>query len=169
MTASNLPPLFLDRPSIRSTLDRRFWVAATLGTLASLVLLGLVSAIIPNPVFARTIPPDGPAIAVWIASAPLMGVLLATSLSAPRSATLAPGRDLTGSGLTIGSLAAFFAIGCPVCNKIVLLALGTTGALTVFAPIQPIIGIGSLVLLTVTVRWSLRRRASGCRVAEALP
>lgn len=160
-------PIVLARPSVRSTLDRRFWLAVVLGTVASLILLGLVSAIIPNPVIVRTIPPDGPAIAVWIASAPLMGVLLAASLSAPRTASVAVGRDLTGSGLTIGSLAAFFAIGCPVCNKIVLLALGTTGALTVFAPIQPIIGIGSLVLLAVTVRWSLRRRASGCAVPGA--
>ena len=31
---------------------------------------------------------------------------------------------------------------------------------------QPIIGIASLVLLAVTVRWSLRRRASGCAIAE---
>jgi hypothetical protein len=167
MTASNLPPIHLTRPSIRSTLDRRFWLVATLGTIASFVLLGLVSAIIPNPVFTRTIPPDGAAIAVWIASAPLMGVLLATTLSSPRSASAAPGRDLTGSGLTLGSLATFFAIGCPVCNKIVLLALGTTCALNVFAPIQPIIGIASLALLAATVRWSLRRRAIGCAVAEA--
>lgn len=167
MIASNVAPLLLDRPTIRSTLDRRFWIVATLGAAVSLVLLGLVSAIIPNPVFARTIPPDGPAIAVWVASAPLMGLLLATSLSPPRSASVVPGRDYTGSGLTLGSLATFFAIGCPVCNKIVLLALGTIGALTVFAPIQPLIGIGSLVLLAATVRWSLRRRASGCAVLEA--
>jgi hypothetical protein len=83
MTASNLPPIHLTRPSIRSTLDRRFWLLATLGTIASFVLLGLVSVIIANPVFTRTIPPDGAAIAVWIASAPLMGVLLATSLTSP--------------------------------------------------------------------------------------
>ena len=74
------------------------------------------------------------------------------------------GRDLGGSGLTIGGLATFFAVGCPVCNKLVLLALGTSGALNMFAPIQPIIGVGSLVILAATVRWSLRRRAEGCAV-----
>jgi len=160
-------PIVLDRPSIRSTLDRRFWVFAILGTVASLTLLGLVSAIIPNPVFARMIPPDGPAIAVWIASAPLMGILIATSLAEPAAASAATGRDLSGSGFTIGSLAAFFAMGCPLCNKIVLLALGTTGALNVFAPIQPLIGLGSLVLLAGTVVWSLRRRATGCAVVAS--
>lgn len=169
MTASNLPPIVFGQPSIRSTLDRRFWLVALLGSVASLVLLGLVSAIIPNPLFARTIPPDGPAIGVWIASAPLMGILLATSLSSPRSASVVPGRDLTGRGLTIGSLATFFAIGCPVCNKIVLLALGTSGALNIFAPIQPLIGVGSLLILAATVRWSLGRRARGCAVQDARP
>jgi len=162
-----LQPIALDRPSIRSTLDRRFWLFAILGTVASLVVLGVVSAIIPNPVFARMIPPDGPAIAVWIASAPLMGILVATSLSVPASASPMAGPDHTGSGFTIGSLAAFLAIGCPVCNKIVLLALGTSGALNVFAPIQPLIGLGSLVLLGATVVWSLRRRARGCAVVAS--
>lgn len=67
----------------------------------------------------------------------------------------------------MGGIAAFVAIGCPVCNKIVLLALGTTGALNVFAPIQPLIGLASLVILAATVRWSLRRRAAGCAVPPA--
>ena len=138
-----------------------------MGAAASVVGLGLVSAIIPNPVFGRTIPPDGAAIAVWLASAPLMGLLLATFLTAPRLAAPLAGRDVGGGGLTIGGLATFFAIGCPVCNKIVLLALGTSGALNVFAPIQPLIGIGSLVILAATVRWSLRRRAVGCALPQA--
>jgi len=164
-----LPPIALDRPSIRSTLDRRFWLFAILGAFASLIVLGVVSAIIPNPVFARMIPPDGPAIAVWIASAPLMGALLAAYLAPPRTARRdsvppAPGPDLGGRGFTIGGLATVFAIGCPVCNKIVLLTLGTTGALNVWAPIQPLIGVASLVVLAFALRATLRRRAEGCTV-----
>ncbi len=97
-----------------------------------------------------------------------MGVLVATFLTSPRSAAPVAGRDLGGSDLTLGSLATFFAIGCPVCNKIVLLALGTSGALNVFAPIQPLIGVGSLVILAATVRWSLRRRAKGCAIPAGM-
>ena len=171
MTTAGRPPITIPPPSIISTLDGSFWLAAALGGLASLVGLGLVAAIIPNPVFGRIIPPDAAAIAVWIASAPLMGVLLATFIAPTRGSRPLAGRDFGSSGLTVGGLAAFFAVGCSVCNKLVLLALGTSGALSVFAPIQPLIGIGSLVILAASVRWSLRRRAEGCAVRpmEARP
>jgi hypothetical protein len=44
-------------------------------------------------------------------------------------------------------MATFFAVGCPVCNKLVLIALGASGAVQWFAPFQPYlaaIGIGLL-------------------------
>lgn len=71
--------------------------------------------------------------------------------SEPRSTTVS----------TIASLGALLAIGCPVCNKIALVLLGTSGALTVFAPLQPVIGAASLVLLAATVIWRMRRWARG--------
>ncbi|HEY5488873.1 MAG TPA: hypothetical protein VIK00_03465, partial [Candidatus Limnocylindrales bacterium] len=55
----------------------------------------------------------------------------------------------------------FLAIGCPVCNKIALVLLGTSGAMTVFAPIQPILGAASIVLLAGTLTWRFRLRARG--------
>ena len=39
--------------------------------------------------------------------------------------------------------------------------LGTSGALSVYAPIQPLIGAVSLALLVVTAAWRLRLRATG--------
>ena len=51
------------------------------------------------------------------------------------------------------------AVGCPVCNKIVIGLLGVSGALGVWAPIQPVLAVVSLAALgaAVVVRW--RRRA----------
>jgi hypothetical protein len=59
-------------------LDRRFVAWAIAWSLVSLVAFGLIAAIIPNPVFGRQIPPEPFAIAVWLVSAPLMGLLGAT-------------------------------------------------------------------------------------------
>ena len=162
-------------------LDRRFFAWAGAWALGSLVAFGLVAAIIPNPVFGRQIPPEPFAIAVWHLSAPLMGLLGATYTAAalPASAGAVPSPaagnamplvltaagDAGGrQGTTIGtaaSLGAFLAIGCPVCNKIALVLLGTSGAMTVFAPIQPILGAASLVLLAGTFAWRFRLRARG--------
>ena len=129
-------------------LDRRFFASAIAWSLVSLVAFGLIAAIIPNPVFGRQIPPEPFAIAVWLVSAPLMGLLGATytARAVPASATmgavvLVPAGDLgerQGTTLgTVASLGTFLAIGCPVCNKIALVLLGTSGAMTLFAPMLP--------------------------------
>lgn len=152
--------------------DRRFAAWSAVWTVAALLGFGLVSAIIPNPLFARQIPAEPFAIAVWLLSAPLMGLIAATYMVAP-AATMAVAAPFVAAGpplsseprsttvSTIASLGAFLAIGCPVCNKIALVLLGTSGALTMYAPLQPVIGAASLVLLAATLVWRLRLWARG--------
>ncbi len=152
-------------------LDRRLLAWTALWSVVSLLAFGLVTAIIPNPVFARQIPPEPFAIGVWLASAPLMGLVMATYSVPPRPSPitvipLTPTEAAVAErrSTTVGSLAgfgAFLAIGCPVCNKIALVLLGTSGALSVYAPIQPFIGAVSLLLLIGTAAWRLRLRATG--------
>jgi hypothetical protein len=157
-------------------LDRRFAAWAIAWTALALIVFGLVSAILPNPVFGRQIPPEPFAYWVWLASAPLMGLVGATysapirgsspAVAQPLSvATAGPDgvtRERNGTTLgTIGSFGAFLAIGCPVCNKIALILLGASGAMTVYAPLQPVIGAASLALLAGTIAWRFRLRARG--------
>jgi hypothetical protein len=152
--------------------DRRFAAWAIAWSVASLLAFGLVAAIIPNPVFARQIPVEPFAIAVWLSSAPLMGIIAATYVVAPAATPTVAAPMTTAPPLlsneprsttlgTIAGVGAFLAIGCPVCNKIALLLLGTSGAMTVFAPLQPLIGAASLVLLSATLVWRMRIRARG--------
>jgi hypothetical protein len=153
--------------ALRATLDMRFWLGAVLGTIASLLLLGLPTAMILNPFFVRMTPTEPFNVAVWLVSAPLIGLLLATYVrprghgAAHQSAGSSTGRA------TLGGVAAFLAIGCPICNKLVVAALGVGGALTIFAPLQPVIGAGSVALLAATLAWRLRDRASACERCSA--
>src|SRR3970282_1369511 len=64
--------------ALRSTLRGRFWVVAGLATAGSLLLLGVPTAVIPNPLFIRMTPTETFNVVVWLASAPLIGLLLAT-------------------------------------------------------------------------------------------
>ncbi|MEX2547177.1 MAG: hypothetical protein WD830_05240 [Chloroflexota bacterium] len=147
------------------TVSPRFWLSALAATLATLLVLGLPSGIVPNPVFVRTVATRPSDVAVWLVSAVLIGLTLATYVVRPHST----GHGDRGSAqLGVGGVVAFLAIACPVCNKIVLLAIGTSGALNVFAPLQPAIGLVSVALLAVTFGWRLRRIARGCpRCVEA--
>lgn len=147
---------------LASTLDRRFGVAAAVGTIAALVALGIPSAVIPNPLFIRMTPTEPFNIAVWLASAPLVGLLLATYVSKGGVGAADPHADAGAGRATVGGIAAYLAIGCPICNKVVVAALGVSGALTVFAPLQPLIGAGSVALLAGTLAWRLRLRSRGC-------
>jgi hypothetical protein len=166
-------------------IDAKFRVHVLLWTALSALAYGLVAAIIPNPVFGRQIPPEPFAVVVWLVSAPLMGIIGAT-YSSPWTPATTPLVLLGGDGAAVArpaagppvggderatwlggvaSFGAFLAIGCPVCNKLALLLLGTSGALSIWAPIQPVLGAISLVLLVATVVWRLRLRASGATCA----
>jgi hypothetical protein len=153
--------------------DRALIGWSAVWTLAALVSFGVVTAVIPNPVFGRGIAPEPFAVAVWLASAPLIGLVMATyfaPLAANVAAPLGPPARHDGTALgTLGGFAAFLAIGCPTCNKIALLLLGASGASTFFGPIQPVIGAVSLALLAGTLAWRLRLRArgGGCAVPRS--
>lgn len=129
----------------------RRWLVAAGVALLTFVALGLSTAIIPNPVFGRSIPPTDWAMEVLIVTSVLTGLLTATYVS-----TGAPAQGLDRRG-TVGALLAYFAIGCPVCNKLVLIALGTTGAVQFFAPVQPYLAVAGLVVLA----WALMVRLRG--------
>lgn len=156
--------------------DTRLLLVGVAASVAALLFFGLGVGIIPNPVIYRMIDPEPFAIATWIVSAPLVGFIVATYLVAghgPDGTALleeqaSSVRDGTAAG-TIGGMATFFAIGCPLCNKIVLIALGSSGAMSIFAPIQPVLGAASIVLLVGTLFWRLDRRARGAACAVAVP
>ena len=59
-----------------------------------------------------------------------------------------------------GTVLATFAVGCPVCNKLVVGVLGASGALAYWAPIQPLIGILSVALLATGLLLRLRSDVS---------
>jgi len=149
--------------------NARRWTAAVVASIGSLVLLGLPTAMIPNPVFARKIEAPAWTYPSLVVTALLAGLLLATYVRAqpggPAGASTfdAASPDETRS-FTFGGLLAFFAIGCPTCNKLVLIALGTSGAITWFEPVQPVLALAGIGVLV----WALRRRLAG-ELACAVP
>jgi hypothetical protein len=155
--------------TLRSTLDRRYWAAAAGGTLVTLLVLGVPSAVLPNPFFIRMLPTEPLNVIVWLLSAPLVGLILATYLAPPRLIGFESPSDGGSVPASAGSVAAYLAIGCPICNKIIVAVLGVSGAVDVFAPLQPIIGAASIGLLGATLVWRLRIRAQGCARCVALP
>jgi len=137
----------------------RWWFAAAMATFSALAI-GLPTDVIPNPVFGRQGTPVEPwALPVLAVTAVLSGLLFATYLGATDVVDTADSEGLDRSSRfgSLGGLLSFFAVGCPICNKVVVIALGTSGALSWFAPIQPYLGVVALALLA----WALRVRLRG--------
>ena len=141
----------------------RRWIIGTLTAGLVFALVGVVTVLIPNPFFTREIPPTWWSSGALGISSVLTGLLVATYVASPiedSGATNKPG--------FLGSILTFFAVGCPVCNKLVLLALGTSGAVKFFEPVQPVLALLSIGLLT----WALVRRINqenACRIAVPTP
>lgn len=155
---------------------RRHLVAAGAAVLTVLVV-AVPTAMIPTPVFGREV-----AVTVWawpvlLVTAALSGVLSASYVR-DRAAEPA-GTGPAGTGLAVapvpadddrpgrfgaaGGLLTFLAVGCPVCNKLALLALGYAGAIQWFAPVQPLLGAAGIVLLGYAIVRRLPNE-SGCPV-----
>jgi hypothetical protein len=123
----------------------------------SALAIGLPTDVIPNPVFGRQGTPVEPwALPVLAMTAVLSGLLFATYVQLGDTADTGD-LDRPGRFGSLGGLLTFFAVGCPICNKLVVIALGTSGALTWFAPVQPYLGIVALGLLV----WALQVRLRG--------
>ena len=54
-----------------------------------------------------------------------------------------------------GGFVSFLAVGCPVCNQAVVALVGTSGALSWWAPVQPVVGLLAVGLLVYTLRKRL--------------
>ena len=147
--------------------SRRRWLAALGAAVATGLVIGVPTALIPTPVFGREVPPTAWSWPVLVVTGVLSGLLFATYVREPGAAGAGAARA-AGAGAAepaaegtraagIGGLLSFLAVGCPVCNKIALLALGYSGALQWFAPLQPVLALAGVALLA----WALRARLRG--------
>ncbi|MCW1250580.1 hypothetical protein ODZ83_10415 [Acaricomes phytoseiuli] len=151
-------------------------LAAAVAAIVVAVFIGVATALISSPFFTRDIAAEWWNYPVWLLTSVLSGMLVATYLRPPLSdgaktsaetgsaeagvtevakAAEAAERRSSRMGLAGGFLA-WFAVGCPVCNKLALLALGSSGAISWFAPVQPFLAVAALALTAVALVWRLR-------------
>lgn len=133
--------------------SRRRWGVALVGSVAVALAVGIPTDVIPNPVFGRPVAVTWWSVPVLIATAVLAGLLAATYVRERHSEITLDGPGRLGG---VGGVLSFFAVGCPVCNKLVVIALGTTGAQQWFAPVQPVLAVASLIVLTAALVRRLR-------------
>lgn len=140
----------------------RFAAVSVAVAAAYTVVVGIPTAIIPNPFFIRMIPAGPMNYVFWIVPALLFGPLLTTYVVPLRGDTC----SLQGR-MTAGGFLSYLAVGCPICNKVVVLLLGVGGALAYFQPLQPVLGALSVMLLSYGLWLRLRPIAFSRRAAQS--
>lgn len=123
---------------------------ALLGAAFATLAIGVPSDVVDTSLFERMTPVRAQDYVILALTALLAGAL-AASYAVPLTRACSTQEGKTAAG----GLLSFLAVGCPVCNKVIVLLLGTSGALNYFQPIQPLLGVASLALLGVAlwVRW----------------
>lgn len=124
------------------------WLVAGAGAIVVALIVGVPTGLVATPLYTRMTPVSWWSYGVWISTAVLSGLIIATYVHRPAQSPTSSKAGLLGNA---GSM---LAVGCPVCNKVVVAIAGVSGALHVWAPLQPLIAAASLVLLG----WALRRR-----------
>jgi len=141
----------------------RRWLVAVASAAATILLIALPTALIATPWFGREIPPTPWAWPVLLVTGVLSGLVMATYVARPEQPVSSDAEARSRIGV-VGGFLAYLAVGCPVCNKIVLIALGSTGAVQWFAPVQPLLAIAGIGL----VAYALKRRIDGERSCPVL-
>lgn len=116
-------------------------------TLISAVLQAIPTAVISNPVFVRMTPVRAQDYLFLAASSALIGLIFST-FGVRKAAVSCQSRAVGGGVLST------LAIGCPICNHVVVALIGISGALTYWAPLQPVVGATAIVILI----WTLLKR-----------
>ncbi len=113
---------------------------------AMFVFLGTVAALWANPFFVRMTPAGGFEVSLLLLQSALAGVYVGL----PPSSC---GKRTAGAGAIIG----FLGIACPVCNKLLVLLIGSALLLEYFEPVRLYVALGGALLLALAVWLKLAR------------
>ena len=127
---------------------------------ASALAIGVPTDVIDTELFVRMTP-----VRWWEYPVLILTALLTALWAASPRPSSSPGA--TGGARVFGStVLSTLAIGCPICNKLVVAALGTSGALGTWGPVQPFVAAGSLLLVSLAILARRRGCAGGCSTTD---
>jgi hypothetical protein len=109
-------------------------------------LLGTAAALWANPIFMRMTPAGGVEISLLLLQSALAGLYLGL----PQSPC---GKRTAGAGAIIG----FLGIACPVCNKLLVLLIGSALLLEYFEPVRLYVALVGAALLALAVWLKVSR------------
>ena len=131
-------------------MSARTALVALVAAAGTALIIGIPTDVVPNPWFGREVGVRTFDVVTLIALSAVSGALVATYTVAGDSGAAVP-RAGIGSGIV-----GWFAVGCPLCNKLVVGLIGASGATSTFAPLQPVLGMAAVVLAATALAVRIR-------------
>lgn len=127
------------------------YVRGAFVAIGSFIMLGTVAALWANPFFIRMTPTSGFEVMLLALQAVLLGVYVAIPVSSC-------GLKLA----SVGGIANFIGIACPVCNKLLLFVFGANALLIYLEPMRLYLAAGGalVTMVAVFIRWCNYRAVS---------
>lgn len=127
------------------------WPRAAMFAVVAAVLIAVPADLIDTPFFGRPVDTRPIDYLILAVTAALIGLILGIRPEVDEEILEAQDRTTIWGGFV-----SFLAVGCPVCNQAVVALIGTSGALSWWAPVQPVVGALAIGLLVYTLRKRLR-------------
>ncbi|MCP5029618.1 MAG: hypothetical protein GY929_25380 [Actinomycetia bacterium] len=132
------------------SLPGRTYLRAVPIALVAAVVIGVPADLIDTPIFGRPVPVRGIDYLILAVTAALIGLVFAIRLDGE-----AEGDEAQQTRTVWGGFVSFLAVGCPVCNQMVVALVGVSGALSWWEPVQPLVGLLAIGLLLAALRQRL--------------
>ena len=149
-------------------LPRATWPRAVVFAGIAAVLIAVPADLIDTPIFGRPVEVRWIDYVILAVTSALIGLIFAIRpqpAEPAMSEELAVTVDRQGTRTVWGGFVSFLAVGCPVCNQAVVALVGVSGAMSWWAPVQPVIGLLAVGLLLYTLRKRLNTyKLSACPV-----
>jgi hypothetical protein len=119
----------------------------------SFVLFGVVTGLIPNPLYVRQVPRTVPDYLFLVLTSGFLGLY---TLQRPTD-----GRT-DDRAATASTVVGFLAFGCPICNAVLLALFSSSALMTYFDPLRPLLGVVSVGLFGWLLYARSRRGCDTC-------
>lgn len=115
------------------------------------VLFGIVTGLVPNPLYVRMVPRTPTDYAFLTLTSVLAAAYVIQRSTLP---------ECDGDACAYaGAVGGFLAVGCPTCNALLLALFSSSALMTYFDPLRPLFGVLAVALLGGVIVQRHRRLA----------
>lgn len=124
------------------------------------LLFGIPTALIPTPLFSRMTPSRSLDYLFLLLNSGLLGAYVGLSVYEKHA------KSKEGTLAASGSIFNILAVGCPVCNTLLVALLGVSAVMTYIEPARVWLGLASTALVGAALAFKVKKVCTICKLVH---